>query len=94
MNKPAHAVPAATVVEERAESSKAEPEPAPPEKPKPTRQRIIDAVKLKDRAASHHRWADHKAKSGDCIRVGAVGATRGVPFPASGAALASRAETG
>lgn len=37
------------------------------ERPKPTRQRIIDAVKLKDRAASHQRWADHKAKSGDCI---------------------------
>lgn len=42
------------------------------EKPKPTRQRIIDAVKLKDRAASHQRWADHKAKGGD--RIGALAA--------------------
>lgn len=43
-----------------------------PEKPKPTRQRIIDAVRLKDRAAEHQRYADHKAKSGD--RIGALSA--------------------
>ena len=43
-----------------------------PEPPKPTRKRIIDAVKLKDHAKSHARWAEHKAKSSD--RIGALAA--------------------
>jgi hypothetical protein len=42
------------------------------EPPKPTRQRIIDAIKLKRRAESHARWAEHKASSGD--RIGALAA--------------------
>src|SRR5262245_22204678 len=45
---------------------------AAPEPPKPTRKRIIDAVKLKEHAKSHARWAEHKAKSGD--RIGALAA--------------------
>ena len=45
---------------------------AVPDPPTPTRKRIIDAVKLKDHATSHARWAEHKAERGD--RIGAIAA--------------------
>ena len=49
---------------DRSETSTSAPAPEPP---KPTRKRIIDAMKLKKHAVSHGHWADHKAKSGDRI---------------------------
>ena len=52
---------------ESPKSPKAHENAPEPEKPKSTRKRIIDAVMLNDRAASHGRWAEHKARSGDRI---------------------------
>lgn len=57
---------------ETPKSTKAHATAPMPEKPKPTRKRIVDAVKLKDHAASHGRWAEHKARSGDYIGYLAV----------------------
>jgi hypothetical protein len=65
-------LPTATVSTPPSGAAHATPAASEREKPKPTRKRVIDAVRLKDHAAAHERWADHKGKRGD--RIGAMAA--------------------